>query len=479
MLTSIRSANSNLPNHLDQQVIFLLEKEEISLLPLIEEEITFLQTYFSKREKESYLWSKGLTHTLFIKPKTHTDENYRLEYARKAGARAWSSMQEWPSPKVYYSGKDLKCFQAFVEGLMLASYRFDKYKSQKKQAIKTVEILNPHIGPATIKEIEATVQAVYESRDLVNEPPVFLDVSRFVKEIERLGVKYGFETETLEKEQIASLKMNGLLTVNLGSENPPAFVILKHSPKIKANPSPIMLVGKGVVFDTGGLSLKPTANSMDFMKSDMAGAAAVVGTFCAIAQLDLPWEVIGLIPLTDNRPGYNAMAPGDIITFSNGKTVEILNTDAEGRLILADALLFAQQYKPQLVVDLATLTGSAASAIGKEAAVMMGNATQTHKETLVDSGLKVFERLVEFPLWEEYEEQIHSDFADITNFGGPTAGAIAAGKFLEHFIDFDWVHLDIAGPSYLKKGEHYKPAGGSGFGVRLMIQFLKTLANKK
>ena len=479
MLTSIRSANTTSSNHLDQGLIFFDKEEEISLLALNEEEKTFLQTYFSTKGKHSYLWSDGLTHTLFIKPKTHADENYRFEYARKAGAQAWSFIQEWSSPKVYYSGEDLKYFQAFIEGLMLSSYRFDKYKSQKKDAPNILEIVNPHIDSAFVKNLEATVHSVYESRNLVNEPAMFLDVPRFAKEIEQLGVKYGFETEILEREQIASLKMNGLLTVNLGSKNPPAFAILKHSPKNRVNPSPFVLVGKGVVFDTGGLSLKPTANSMDFMKSDMAGAAAIVGAFCAMAQLDLPLEVIGLIPLTDNRPGYNAMAPGDIITFSNGKTVEILNTDAEGRLILADALLFAQKYKPQLVIDLATLTGSAASAIGKEGAVMMGNATKTHKETLMDSGLEVFERLVEFPLWEEYEEQIRSDFGDITNFGGPTAGAIAAGKFLEHFIDFDWIHIDIAGPSYLKKGENYKPAGGSGFGVRLMIQFLKTLANKK
>ena len=243
-------------------------------------------------------------------------------------------------------------------------------------------------------------------------------------------------------------------------------------------PDPLVLVGKGVVYDTGGLSLKPTANSMDFMKSDMAGAAAVIGTFCTLASLDLPMEVIGLIPITDNRPGYEAMTPGDILTFANGKTVEIRDTDAEGRLILADALIYAQKYKPQLVIDLATLTGSAVAAVGPEAAVMMGTAPKEAKEKLSTAGWSTFERLVEFPLWEEYNEQIQSEIADITNLGGPTAGAITAGKFLEHFIDYNWIHIDIAGPSFDKKGQGYRPAGGTGYGVRLLYRFLKNITKQ-
>src|SRR5690606_18978164 len=305
------------------------------------------------------------------------------------------------------------------------------------------------------------------------EPVSYLDAIRLGEEIKLLGGKYGFQTEIYGKAQITSLKMAGLLAVNAGSKVPPLFAVLKYIPKIQTSQNPIVLVGKGIVYDTGGLSLKPTSNSMDFMKSDMAGAAAVIGAFCNIAHWDLPMEVIGLIPVTDNRLGYNAMAPGDIITFGNGKSVEILNTDAEGRLVLADALIYAKKFHPQLVIDLATLTGSAAEAIGKEGAVMMGTASKETKEILMQSGREVFERLVEFPLWEEYDEQIQSDMADITNLGGPLGGAITAGKFLEHFIDFHWIHIDIAGPSFIKKGESYKPAGGTGFGVRLLSRFFK------
>src|SRR5690606_13209588 len=211
------------------------------------------------------------------------------------------------------------------------------------------------------------------------EPVSYLDAIRLGEEIKLLGGKYGFQTEIYGKAQITSLKMAGLLAVNAGSKVPPIFAVLKYSPKTQKSQNPIVLVGKGVVYDTGGLSLKPTANSMDFMKSDMAGAAAVIGAFCTLASLDLPMEVIGLIPITDNRPGYEAMTPGDILTFANGKTVEIRDTDAEGRLILADALIHAQKYKPQLVIDLATLTGSAVAAIGAEAAVIMRTAAEDAK----------------------------------------------------------------------------------------------------
>ena len=381
-------------------------------------------------------------------------------------------------PKACYLGKEAQLFLAFVEGLMLSSYRFDKYKSKKKQRPDTLELCHGQIEAIEVEELQLLVKATFESRNLVNEPVKFLHTLQLGEEIKALGERYGFETELLEKAQIASLKMAGLLAVNAGSKIPPLFAILKHRPKNVTQPDPLVLVGKGVVYDTGGLSLKPTANSMDFMKSDMAGAAAVIGTFCTLASLDMPMEVIGLIPITDNRPGYEAMTPGDILTFANGKTVEIRDTDAEGRLILADALIYAQKYKPQLVIDLATLTGSAVAAVGPEAAVMMGTAPKEAKEKLSTAGWSTFERLVEFPLWEEYNEQIQSEIADITNLGGPTAGAITAGKFLEHFIDYNWIHIDIAGPSFDKKGQGYRPAGGTGYGVRLLYRFLKNITKQ-
>lgn len=477
MLRSIRLTNSPSGNILDHGLVFLVEAQEISLLPLKEEEKSYLRENLFEKEKDFLIWSNSTTRCLFIRQKQHKVAEYQRENARKSGAKAWETINDWESTKVYHFGNPDPFLYEFIEGLMLASYRFDKYKSKKKNALQTLEIVCQRIDPVMVKIAESTINATFEARDLINEPVSYLDAIRLGEEIKMLGEKYGFQTEIYGKAQITSLKMAGLLAVNAGSKVPPIFAVLKYSPKKQKSQNPIVLVGKGIVYDTGGLSLKPTSNSMDFMKSDMSGAAAVIGAFCNISHWDLPMEVIGLIPVTDNRPGYNAMAPGDIITFGNGKSVEILNTDAEGRLVLADALIYANKFHPQLVIDLATLTGSAAAAIGKEGAVMMGTAPKETKEILIQSGMEVFERLVEFPLWEEYGEQILSDMADINNLGGPFSGAITAGKFLEHFIDYNWIHIDIAGPSYIKKGEDYKPAGGTGFGVRLLSRFLRKLSN--
>ena len=216
--------------------------------------------------------------------------------------------------------------------------------------------------------------------------------------------------------------MGGLLAVNLGSKHPPTFSILEWKPAKAKNKKPIVLVGKGVVYDTGGLSLKPTANSMDMMKSDMAGAATVIGTMMAVAQAKLPIHVIALVPSTDNRPGHDAYVPGDVIRMYSGSTVEILNTDAEGRLILADALHYAKKYDPELVLDFATLTGSAARAVGPEAICYMGNTDRSVKEQVESSGHAVHERLIEFPLWKEYGEYLKSNVADLKNLGAILPG---------------------------------------------------------
>jgi leucyl aminopeptidase len=228
-----------------------------------------------------------------------------------------------------------------------------------------------------------------------------------------------------------------------------------------------------VVYDTGGLSLKPTPNSMDMMKCDMGGAAAVIGTMVAVAKNKLPYHVVVLVPATDNRPGGNAYVPGDVIKMYNGKTVEVLNTDAEGRMILADALSYADKYQPELVIDVATLTGAAANAIGHYGVVAMGNTPENTMNKLKESGNNTFERIVEFPFWEEYNEQLKSSIADLTNLGNGAGGAITAGKFLEHFTNAPYIHLDIAGPAFIKKQINYHPQGGTGVGVRLLYDFIK------
>ncbi|KEO74967.1 leucyl aminopeptidase family protein [Anditalea andensis] len=478
MLTAITLKNSPENNHLKEGVIFISSKDEIDTLSLNLKDKTFVSLKLYEKNMDQVWLSNDAQRLLIIKQKDHSEESYKLEYARKAGSGVWSFLKDTDIPAVLYNGEAVHLLLAFIEGLMLASYSFQKYRSDKKNTPPTLEVISTKVRETSLLELEHKINATYEARTLVNEPTIFLTALQLSEEIKKLGIKYGFATESYDETQIASLKMEGLLAVNAGSELPPTFNTLHHKPKVPTTERPIVLVGKGVVYDTGGLSLKPTANSMDMMKSDMAGAAAVIGAICAAAKLALPIEIIGLIPATDNRPGYNAITPGDVITYPNGKSVEILNTDAEGRLILADALLFAKKYDPHLVIDVATLTGSAAAAIGKEGAVMMGNANDEQKQNLKQAGQEVFERLVEFPLWEEYDDQLKSTIADITNLGGSTGGAITAGKFLQHFVDFDWIHLDIAGPAYSKSGENYRTAGGSGFGVRLLTQFLCNISKQ-
>jgi len=283
----------------------------------------------------------------------------------------------------------------------------------------------------------------------------------------------GYTIEVFNKKKIESLRMGGLLAVNRGSIDPPTFSILEWKPENAVNEKPYVLVGKGVVFDTGGLSLKPTSDSMDYMKCDMGGAAAVAGALYTIAKAKLPVHVIGLVPATDNRPDGNAYVPGDVITMYDGSTVEVLNTDAEGRMILADALSYAKQYDPGLVIELSTLTGSAHAAVGKYAIVGMGNADPETMESLKSSGFNTFERIAEFPFWDDFSELLKSDIADQKNIGGKYAGAITAGKFLEKFTDYPFVHLDIAGPSFNKTQDNYRGKGGSGVGTRLLFDFFK------
>ncbi|MBT5858477.1 MAG: leucyl aminopeptidase, partial [Flavobacteriales bacterium] len=316
------------------------------------------------------------------------------------------------------------------------------------------------------------VDSVYLTRDLINEPFSHLGAKDLANAAVKSGKKYGFKTTVFNKKKIESLKMGGLLAVNKGSIDEPTFTIMEWKPKNTKNKQPIVLVGKGIVYDTGGLSLKPTANSMDLMKIDMGGAGTVIGSLQAIASNNLPYHVIGLLPATDNRPSGNAYAPGDVITMHDGTTVEVLNTDAEGRMVLADALSFAKKYNPALVIDLATLTGAAVAAIGHYGFVSMHKNAKEEHENLKETGNEVHERLAEFPFWSDYDELIKSDIADIKNLGGPYGGAITAGKFLAHFTDYPFIHIDLPGV-YSKAKYGYRGKGATGMGVRLLYNFIK------
>lgn len=365
---------------------------------------------------------------------------------------------------------------AVAEGMALGNYQFLKYRkdaAKEKNALSAIHVLISKKSATALAELNTVIEATYITRTLVNEPQSYLTAEQFSKEMQAVGKKAGFRVEVLNKAKIKALKMGGLLAVNMGSQLPPTFNILEYKPKNAKNKKPIVLVGKGVVYDTGGLSLKPTANSMDYMKCDMAGGAAVVGTMYTVAKNQWPLHVVGLVPATDNRPGENAYCPGDVLNMMDGQTVEMLNADAEGRLILADALHYAKRYNPELTIDLATLTGAAAAAIGGYGIVAMGTADEKVKAALKESGNTVYERLVEFPLWDEYGDLLKSDLADMKNIGGPVAGAITAGKFLEKFTDYPWMHFDIAGPAFTQKPDKYRGNGGTGIGVRLLADFLK------
>ncbi|GAB3847650.1 hypothetical protein GCM10028822_09360 [Hymenobacter terrigena] len=364
-----------------------------------------------------------------------------------------------------------------AEGVALTAYQFEGYKtdekSRKAPALKAVYLVGNAAAAAQIHELEGLLQGVMLARDLVNAPLNKLNAVQFAERMAQAGDEAGYTTDILDLAKIEALRMGGLLAVNLGSPEPPTFSILEYKPANAKNEKPYVLVGKGVVFDTGGLSLKPTPNSMDMMKCDMAGGAAVAGTLFALAKNQVPLHVIGLVPATDNRPGGLAYAPGDVITMHSGLTVEVKNTDAEGRLLLADALSFAKRYEPELVIDLATLTGAAVRALATEASASMGTAAPATMQELSEAGYTVHERLVEFPLWDEYADHIKSDIADLSNLGKGEAGHISAAKFLERFAEgYPWIHLDIAGPAYLTAAESYRGKGGTGVGVRLLYEFL-------
>ena len=407
-------------------------------------------------------------------------ESIVLEKARERGAVLAKSCNDLNLESVELvsaSESDLTIFVA--EGMALANYQFLKYFTDPAKKVNSLSSILVHSESEAVQDLNALVSGTLHARDLVNEPLSFLTAVQFSNEIERLGKESGFKVEVLHKKQIESLKMGGLLAVNKGAVEPPTFNILTHKPAHFVNKKPIVLVGKGIVYDTGGLSLKPTANSMDIMKCDMGGGASVVGILYAIAKANLPLHVVGLIPATENRPGGNAYAPGDVIHMMDNTSVEVLNTDAEGRLVLADALCYAKQYNPELVFDFATLTGAAVRAIGKFGIVAMGNASQTIQNDIQESGAYTYERIAMMPFWDEYKDLLKSDIADMTNLGPAEAGQITAGKFLEHFTDYPWMHFDIAGPAFLSSDDHYRLKGGTGSGVRILFDYLSKMSQSE
>ena len=411
-----------------------------------------------------------------LRENTTGDLSVMMEEARMKGGHICKRINYEKSSQVVIlrSGDSVSKEEmlSFTEGVALANYQFIKYKSDKKfNSLTTITVLDKGISADEISELENVVEANKIARDLGNEPVVSLNSVQLGEAVLEMSCNIGFKAEILNKAQIEALRMGGLLGVNAGSSVPPTFSILEYKPEGAKNTKPLVFIGKGVTYDTGGYSIK-TGAGMPGMKMDMCGAAAVIGAFYAIVKNKLPIYCVGLIPSTDNRINSDALVPDDIITMHSGTTVEVLNTDAEGRLILGDALSYAKKYQPELVIDLATLTGAAAAITGALGSAMMGTDTKYRSE-LINCGSITFERLWEIPYWKEYADMLKSDIADLKNIGGAIGGSATAGKFLEHFTDYPWLHLDIAGPAILKDDEPYKLKGASGVGVRLLYAFAK------
>ncbi len=465
----------------DQTVACIIGKDEIpDFLKLSKSETEYALKQIKAKE-EYVIINSYFKNTYIIRTNTSGSTFKTMEELRKTAFNLRKQIRSNNLKELIIASYQVPegSIEAFTEGLTLSFYSFDKYKTKKEAGEEknypSKLLLYGDMDEDNISWLINLTDAVYMTRDLINEPVNHLNAVALAEEIKKMGNTSGFKVEVLNKGKIEALKMGGLLAVNKGSIDPPVFCILEWKPEKPLNVNPLVLIGKGIVYDTGGLNIK-TGDYMDNMKADMAGAAAITGVLYTTAKANLPLHVIGLVPATDNRPGGNAYTQGDIITMYNKMTVEVGNTDAEGRLIMADAISYASKYKPELIIDIATLTGSAAMTFGIQAIAVMGNADRKYFKLLEECGNEVYERTAELPFWEEYGELIKSDIADIKNVGGREAGAITAGKFLENFAEYPLIHLDIAGPGSLKKDDFYRLKDGPGTGLRLLSVFLKKIS---
>lgn len=366
-----------------------------------------------------------------------------------------------------------------AESLLDGEYAFERFKSQKAdaRALKKITLLSAKANQTdierAIKHARAIANGMSFTRDLGNLPPNICHPTFLAEQAKDLGkANKNLKVDVLDEKKLKDLGMGSFLAVGQGSAQPPRLVVLNYQGGKKSE-KPYVLVGKGITFDTGGISLKPGAG-MDEMKYDMCGAASVLGTLTAVLELQLPVNLVCLLACAENMPSGNAARPGDIVTTMSGQTVEILNTDAEGRLVLCDTLTYAARFKPQAVIDIATLTGACVVALGGHATGLMGN-DEALAEQLLSAGKRADDRAWQLPLFDEYQEQLDSPFADIANIGGPKAGAITAGCFLSRFTkDYQWAHLDIAGTAWLSGG---KDKGATGRPVPLLTQYLLDRAN--
>jgi len=432
-------------------------------------------------------WNHKKTNENEARQNAQTAIGYAVQAARKLGLENLHLSLD--GPVVERFGNRLAA-QLAAEALWLANYRFLKYKSalpDKEKPLRRVTLLiSDERQTAEAKEGARLGQIIGEwtcfARDLQNTPSNDLPPSKLAEIAAKKAAELKIACRVYDEKEIRELGMGALLGVGQGSVNPPRFVVLEYHPaqNSRAENGPVILVGKGITFDTGGISIKPSDN-MDLMKFDMSGAAVVLATMCALAQLQTPLHVVGLMPMAENMPSGSAQRPGDIVRACNGKTIEVADTDAEGRLILADALAYAHRYKPKAVIDLATLTGAIYVALGETAAGLFGN-DPTLIAQIKKSAERTGERVWELPLFREFFEYMKSDVADIRNIAGkPSGGGASKGAaFLATFAEgYKWAHLDIAAMAHPREDKPLVPKGGSGYGVRLVVQFCRDLMESK
>ncbi len=377
--------------------------------------------------------------------------------------------------------------QATVEGALMGAYQFREHKSRNGQAIEALIVVEYDAGK--VAEIEAgaragqiIAEAVNAARTLISRAPNVLYPEKFAEAAQAMAARTGLKCTVFTEAEIAGANMGGVIAVAQGSAHPPRFVVLEHEPLPEAGHAitdsrPLVFIGKGVTFDTGGISIKPGEN-MQAMKADMSGAAAVFGAMQAIAELGLPQRVIGLIPLVENMPSGHAYRPGDVITMMNGLTVEIISTDAEGRMILADALHYAKRFAPRGVIDLATLTGACVVALGEGVASGLFSNDDAWANAVLRAAEEQGERMWRLPLYPEYGDKIKSDYADIKNSGGRSGGVGTSAYFLYRFVEgegaYPWAHVDMAGMMFSNENKGYQVKGAMGYGVRTLVRLAQT-----
>jgi len=396
------------------------------------------------------------------------------EKLRQAGGKTASYLRTLNIRDAALSTESIRSFGLsyidFVEGVLLANYDFTKYKKEDAgKGILKITILSDKVLNDEVRRIDKTAAAVHFARDLVNTPSNDMTPSalaRAARSLKNVTVK------VIDRARAAELGMGAYLSVARGSVEPLKFIEITY--KGKKNIPPVALIGKSITFDSGGISLKP-GQGMEKMKYDMAGGAAVLGAIKAASEMNMPVHIVGILPAAENLPGGSASKPGDVVRGLGGKTIEIISTDAEGRLALADAIEYAKRFKPSAIIDIATLTGACVITFGSEVISMMGN-NQPVMEKLKKASVETAEKVWQMPLFDEYKDYIKSDIADLKNSGGRSGSLSSSAYFLKEFAgETPWVHLDIAGTAWIDKGKPYIPKGATGIGVRLLLSFLRLI----